>query len=133
MASDQEFVDFVTEQLRGVRGVSHRKMFGEYALYIGEKVVALICDNQLFVKPTAAGRAVIGSPAEVPPYKGAKPFFLVGGELDDTAFLTRLILATESEVPKPKPKARRKGKPILKAVTAKQKVMARKKLPAKQQ
>ena len=85
---------------------------------IGEKVVALICDNQLFVKPTAAGREVIGSPAEVPPYKGAKPFFLVGGELDDTGFLTRLILATESEVPRPKSKVRRNPKTGTNAVVA---------------
>jgi len=25
-------------------------MFGEYALYCGDKVVALVCDDQLFVK-----------------------------------------------------------------------------------
>ena len=127
MASDQEFVDFVTEQLRDVRGISHRKMFGEYALYVGEKVVALICDNQLFVKPTAAGRTVIGTPNEVPPFKGAKPFFLVGGELDDTEFMATLILATESEVPKPKPKAKKKAKPVAKAVAKKKKTPAKKK------
>ena len=130
MASDKEFADFVTEQLRGVRGVSYRKMFGEYALYVGEKVVALICDNQLFVKPTVAGRAVIGSPTEVPPYKGTKPFFLVGGELDDPEFMARLIVATESEVPRPKPKVRRNPKTGTKAVVATKKAPAKKKRPA---
>ena len=43
-------------------------MFGEYALYIDEKVVALICDNQVFVKPTAAGLEVLGEVIEAPPY-----------------------------------------------------------------
>ena len=33
MASDPEFLQYVTEQLSGVYGLSHRKMFGEYALY----------------------------------------------------------------------------------------------------
>lgn len=104
MASDQEFMDYVSEQLRGVPRVSHRKMFGEYAVYVGEKVVALVCDNQLFVKPTAAGRALIGTPVEAPPFPVAKPFFLIEGELDDAGFMARLISATERELPVPKPK-----------------------------
>ncbi|MCK7502621.1 MAG: TfoX/Sxy family protein [Comamonadaceae bacterium] len=35
-------------------------MFGEYAIYLDGKVVALVCDNQFFVKPTDAGRALLG-------------------------------------------------------------------------
>lgn len=37
-----------------------RKMFGEYALYCDDKVVALVCDNSLFVTPTDEGRAFEG-------------------------------------------------------------------------
>ena len=51
MASDQEFVDFLVDQMQGVGGITFRKMFGEYAIYCNGKVVALICDNQFFVKP----------------------------------------------------------------------------------
>jgi hypothetical protein len=29
---------------------------GEYAIYCNGKVVALVCDNQLFVKPTEAAQ-----------------------------------------------------------------------------
>ena len=133
MASDQEFMDYVSEQLRGVPRVSHRKMFGEYAVYVGEKVVALVCDNQFFVKPTAAGLAVLGAPAYGPPYPGAKPFFLMQGELEDADFMARIIAATEAEVPMPKPKkvkkpevsrpekpsAKAKGKPKPKKPAAK--------------
>ena len=68
------------------------------------KVVALVCDNQLFVKPTAAGRAVIGKPVEAPPYPGAKPHFLIDDELDDRDWLTTLVRATHAELPEPKPK-----------------------------
>ena len=28
-------------------------MLGEYVIYCNNKVVALVCDNKLFVKPTA--------------------------------------------------------------------------------
>lgn len=104
MASDPGFVEFVREQLRGVDGVSHRKMFGEYALYLGNKVVALVCDNQLFLKPTAAGRALLETPLEAPPYPGAKPYLVIDEFLDDPDFLASLFRATEGEVPEPKPK-----------------------------
>jgi len=110
MATDPQFVEFVREQLRGVPGVSHRKMFGEYALYIGNKVVALVCNGQLFLKPTAAGRALIGTPTEAPPYPGAKPYFAVDEFLDDPDFLAQLFLETAEEVPEPKPKKPRKKK-----------------------
>lgn len=52
-------------------------MFGEYALYLDNKVVALVCDNQCFVKPTPGGRAFIGEVTEGFPYRGAKTAFLV--------------------------------------------------------
>lgn len=103
MASDQAFVEYVCDQLSAGR-VTSRKMFGEYALYYDQKVVALICDNQLFVKPTAAGRAVVGAVAEAPPYKGAKPHLLIDEQLDDYELLLRLFAATAHELPAPKPK-----------------------------
>jgi TfoX/Sxy family transcriptional regulator of competence genes len=85
-------------------------MFGEYALYSKGKVVALICDNQLFVKPTEAGRSFIGQAVEAPAYPGAKPAFLIQDEIEDREWLTQLITLTEKELPKPKPKARKKSK-----------------------
>jgi len=109
MSTRQETVDFLVEQLGSIQGVSARKMFGEYALYVGAKVVALICDDQLFVKPTNAGRAFIGNPVDGFAYPGAKASFLIAGELwDDADWLCELIRKTESELPIPKPKKPRK-------------------------
>jgi len=104
MASDKAYVDFVMDQLSAVHGVSSRKMFGEYAIYVGAKVVALICDNSLFVKPTEAGRKYIGHPVEAPAYKGAKPSFLIQDAVDDREWLQNLFTLTEAELPQPKPK-----------------------------
>lgn len=104
MASDPGFVQFVCEQVREVGGVSHRKMFGEYAIYVGNKVVALVCDDRLFLKPTDAGRALLADPAEAPPYPGAKPYLVLDDHIDDAPLLAALFRATESEVPEPKPK-----------------------------
>ncbi len=110
MASDPDFLQYITEQLSGVYGLSHRKMFGEYALYMGRKVVALVCDNQLFLKPTAAGRALLEHPTEAPPYPGAKPYLLIDSALDDRDLLAELFRATEREMPEPKPKSKKATK-----------------------
>ena len=111
MASDQNFVDFVVGQLENIGEVSSRKMFGEYAVYNRGKVVALICDNRLFVKPTDAGRAFIGDVVEAPPYPGAKAALLIEDQLDDKQWLSELISVTEKELPLPKSKKKRKSKP----------------------
>ena len=109
VASDIEFVRFVVDQISPDCGVSYRMMFGEYAIYSNGKVVALICGNQLFVKPTDEGRAFVGDVTEAPPYPGAKPSFLIEDRIEDGDWLTQLITLTESALPPPKPK--RKGKP----------------------
>lgn len=103
MASDPSFVSYVMDQLHEVEGFSCRKMFGEYALFKDAKVVALICDNQLFVKPTSAGREFIGAPVEACAYKGTKPSFLVQN-LDDRDWLNRLLKLTADALPQPKAK-----------------------------
>jgi DNA transformation protein and related proteins len=110
MASDLTFVEYVLGQVNEGDDVSFKKMFGEYALYYGDKVVALVCDNQLFVKPTVAGRDYLGQVTEAPPYKGAKPYFLLDDRLDDREWMSALIKVTAEELPAPKPKKPRKAK-----------------------
>ena len=112
MASDRNFVKFVTDQIDEACEVSHRYMFGGCTLYSNGKVVALICDDQLFVKPTDAGRSFIGGVVEAPPYTGAKLSFLIEDKIEDGEWLSELITLTEKELPKPKPKpkARKKSK-----------------------
>lgn len=108
MASDLNFVEYICDQINETGQVSFRKMFGEYAIYYDEKVVALVCNNQLFVKPTASGRSMIDTMVEAPPYPGAKPYFLIGEKLEDRQWMSNLIQLTAIELPAPKPK---KSKP----------------------
>jgi TfoX/Sxy family transcriptional regulator of competence genes len=108
MASDQSFVKFIVDQIENTGEISYRKMFGEYAIYCRGKVVALVCDNQLFIKPTAAGKSFIGNIVEAPPYPGAKPAFLIQDQVEDKEWLSQLIKLTEEELPLPKPKKKRK-------------------------
>jgi TfoX/Sxy family transcriptional regulator of competence genes len=104
MASDLDYILHVHDQLRGIGEVTYRKMFGEYALYVDGRVVALVCDNRLFLKPTDAGRAVLGRPEEGSPYPGAKPHFVLDEHLDDRDLLCAAFSATAAVVPPPKPK-----------------------------
>lgn len=105
MASRQVTVDFIVEQMGAAGEVSARKMFGEYAIYCRGKLVALVCDDQLFVKATAAGRAKAAGVAEAPPYKSAKPCLLIPGDLwEDADWLSALARLTADELPMPRPK-----------------------------
>ena len=108
MASDQSFVEFIVDQIEGAGEVAFRKMFGEYALYCNGKVVALICDNRLYIKPTEDGKAYIDDVVESPPYPGAKSYYLIEDNIDDREWLSRLIILTAAALPEPKLKRNRK-------------------------
>jgi TfoX/Sxy family transcriptional regulator of competence genes len=104
MASDIGFVEYVCEQIRGAGHVSHRRMFGEFAVYCDGKVVALVCDNQFFLKPTAPGKALLDRIKEAPPYPGAKPYYLIDAQLDDAEAAAAIVRATADALPMPKVK-----------------------------
>jgi TfoX/Sxy family transcriptional regulator of competence genes len=108
MASDEAFVEFVVDQMSNAGRIASRKMFGEYAIYCDDKVVALVCDNQLFVKPTEKGKDYIGDVVEAAPYPGAKQYFLVEDRFEDREWISDLIKITAQEIPDSKPK---KSKP----------------------
>jgi TfoX/Sxy family transcriptional regulator of competence genes len=110
MASSQDFVDFVIGQLQSAGDITYKKMFGEYALYSGNKVFALICDNKLFIKPTMAGKEYIHDIVEAPPYPGAKPGILIEDRIEDHEWLSNLVRITVNELPEPKPKSKKKKK-----------------------
>jgi len=108
MATDQSFIDFLVDQMAEAGAITFRKMFGEYAIYCGGKVVALVCDNQLFVKQTEAGKAHIGADlVEAPPYPGAKMYFLIEDKFEDREWISDLIRITAKELPESKPKSKR--------------------------
>ena len=108
MASDKSFIEFIVDQIENVGLITHKKMFGEYALYLNGKVVALICDNRLFIKPTEGGRVFIGNVVEAPAYPGAKPGFLIDDRIEDREWISNLIRITYEELPEQKIKKKKK-------------------------
>lgn len=111
MATSKEFAEYVCDQLMAAGNVSCRKMFGEYGVYLDEKIVGLICDNQFFLKKTEVGRSMIEehltTVEEGLPYPGAKPQFLIES-LDNQEWLGELLRASYQELPMPKPKKKKK-------------------------
>ncbi len=109
MASKQSTVDHLLDQLAGAGDVTARKMFGEYGIYCDGKMVALVCDDQLFVKPTEGGGKIAGSTETGAPYPNAKPHFLISPDRwEDNEWLSDLIKTTARELPLPTPKKPKK-------------------------
>jgi TfoX/Sxy family transcriptional regulator of competence genes len=100
MSSKQSTVDFILEQLSGLGNIRTRKMFGDYALYCDEKVIGLICDDQLFIKYTIPGKQFAeGRYMEGCAYKGAKPSMNISESIDDRDFLAHLVRLTAGALP----------------------------------
>jgi len=110
MGSSSDTVRYIMDQAGLGSRLSSRKMFGEFALYLDGKVVALVCDDQLFLKPTAEGRSCLGEVKESPPYPGAKGYYLLAGEIDEPERLRQAILVTAKSLPEPKPKITKPAK-----------------------
>lgn len=104
MSSDKSFIEFIVDQMEDAGRISSRKMFGEYAIYCDGKVVALVCDNQIFVKPSEGGRTYIGDVIEAEAYPGSKMYFLIEDKFEDREWISDLIRITAQELPMPKQK-----------------------------
>jgi TfoX/Sxy family transcriptional regulator of competence genes len=107
MSSDEDFVKFLAEQMEDAGVIRYRKMFGEYAIYCNEKVIGLVCDNNLFIKPTEGGRSYIREVVERPAYPGAKNSFFIEDKFEDKDWISELVRITEKELPVPKLKQKK--------------------------
>lgn len=108
MASTVSFVQYVCEQLRGAGEITYKRMFGEYGLYGDGKFFAVVCDDQLFLKPTRAVAQAF-APFEVPPYDGARPYFLIEA-LEDASLCARMARMTLDALPYRPPKGKKSAK-----------------------
>ena len=103
MASSKEYLDYISEKLSGVDGITHRAMMGEYIIYCQGKIIGGIYDNRFLVKPTSSAKKLMPKARYELPYEGAKEMLLVE-ETDNKEFLCKLITAMLDELPEPKKK-----------------------------
>ena len=105
MASDKEYLEFISEQLSDLEEVSFRAMMGEYIIYYRGRIIGGIYDDRLLVKPTKSALSLMPTAPRELPYEGAKEMLLVE-DVDDREFLCTLFRAMYDEVPDPRTKKR---------------------------
>ncbi len=72
MATSMDFLTYVSEKITVPGEKRYKKMFGEYMVYIDDKPVILICDNNVFVKILPEIAAFLKEAETGFPYDGAK-------------------------------------------------------------
>ena len=111
MPTDKETVAFILDQLAPLP-VRARAMFGEYGLYCDEKIVALICDDTLFIKPTAIAHQFFTAADLAPPYPRAKNYYAVTADrLEERDWLQEVITRSAELLPPPTKKRRKTRSP----------------------
>ncbi len=101
MATQKETVEFILSKLRHRERFAVRAMFGEYALYADGKVVALVCDDLLYVKILPASSELEKQCEKGNPYPGAKLHYIVEeGQLSRLETLADILLAIAASLPK---------------------------------
>jgi TfoX/Sxy family transcriptional regulator of competence genes len=104
MATSQSTMDFLLDVLSDSGQVSARKMFGEYCLYFAGRPVGLVCNEQLFLKPTEPGRRLMKEIQEGTPFPGARAHLLINADYwDDRQWMSAMVRATFDSLPPPKP------------------------------
>lgn len=106
MATTKEFINYFTEALSEVEGISYRAMMGEYVLYFFGKVIGGIYDNRVLIKDIPAARKHLPEARLELPYEGAK-LMLYLEDFEDAQFVKGLFEDMFAALPAPKPKRKK--------------------------
>ena len=106
VACSSDFVQFIVDQCSGAGEIAVKKMMGDYCIYCDGVLFGLICDNNLYIKQTDAGEAVLDEVVLRPPYPSARDHFYIPN-VDDRDYLEDIVRATVPELMSGKSKAKR--------------------------
>jgi len=96
MATNKEYLQYVLELLREVKGITYKKMMGEYILYKDGIIFGGIYDNRFLIKKSKS--LLSYNLKEVIPYPSAKPMYIV--ESEDPEEINDLIRVVISDLKK---------------------------------
>ena len=106
MATRNEFVNIIHDQLDAKCDISHKKMFGDYMFYAAGRPVLLVCDDTVYVKQIPETLDMFARHGVTPdtgiPYHGARPHYVLDIENTDLAAEMVNMLAIVLPLPKPK-------------------------------
>jgi TfoX/Sxy family transcriptional regulator of competence genes len=110
MTSSEDYVAYVMDQARGPWTLRQRKMFGDYMVYVNDKPILLLCDDQTFIKIVPELDELMKDAEQAAPYPGAKDHYIL--DIDDRTLTDQVLAILEPITPVPKTKKRksRQGK-----------------------
>lgn len=106
MGSQKQTVEHLIDTLAPLP-LTSRKMFGEYALYLDAVVVALVCDDMLWVKPTPGVAEDLGDCPPGEPFPGARAYVNADSLLDEPDRAMDILRRIARERPPPKPRKKK--------------------------
>lgn len=106
MATTEDYIKFVCEQLPPLWQVRYKKMFGEYMVYANDKPVLLVCDNTVFVKKLPELGELMSDAECGVPYGGAKEHYIL--DIEDTELAVKVVTVSERITPLPKKRSQAK-------------------------
>ncbi len=105
MATTNEYIEYVCEQIDGIGEVRYKKMFGEFMVYVNDKPVIIVCDNIPFVKKLDCIESMMTEAETGCPYKGAKEHYIL--DIDNIEFCKTVVTELEKVTPIPKPRKKK--------------------------
>lgn len=102
MASNIEFIEFISSQLEGLGCVRYRKMFGDYMIYLDEKPIILVCDNIAYIKRLPELSDFMADAESGIPYEGAKEHYIL--DVDHKTVLQEVVSRLWKYLPYPSQK-----------------------------
>lgn len=102
MATSEEFINYVCDQISGIGDIRYKKMFGEFMVYVNNKPVIIVCDNTAFVKKLECIEEKMRNAEVGFPYKGAKEHYVL--DIDNSEFCKSVVIEIEKVTPLPKQK-----------------------------
>lgn len=100
MATTQEYIEYVCEQISGIGEIRYKKMFGEFMVYLNNKPVIIVCDNVAYVKQLDCIADLMQNAQTGFPYDGAKEHYVL--DIDNSDFCKNIVLEIEKVTPLPK-------------------------------
>jgi hypothetical protein len=105
MATTLDFIEYVCDQINDVGVVRHKKMFGEYMVYVNDKPILLVCNSTVYVKKLPCLDGLMADADTGCPYNGAKEHYIL--DTDNVELLREVVGILEPITPLPKPRKKK--------------------------
>lgn len=100
MACSTEYIDFICNVLAPLGEVRHRKMMGDYVIYVNEKCVITACDNCAYIKKLKCIEDLMSDAETGYAYEGAKESYIL--DFSDQRKVREVISILWETLPYPK-------------------------------